>query len=75
MGLLGSEAIQEVTEIQVALEEENLETIIRFKFSKYAKEHFHHGVSDSFSKDRLSEPILKKEEEVDKLVILILLSK
>ena len=67
LGLDGMEEVNQITEIELALEEERDKTLSAFLFQKFAK-NFRSGASANFTKDRLQSALLPKKHSVDELV-------
>ncbi len=69
LGLAGLDGINEVVEIEMAMDWETDETIASFKFQKFAKNHFQGGINHEFSMDPIQTPLLLKKHDVDRPVM------
>ena len=63
----GLEEINQITEIEIALEEERDYTMQSFLFNKYAK-NFQGGATANFTRELLPCALLPKKYEVDEMV-------
>ena len=67
MGPAG-EQLNEVQEVELQWEEEREETLVQFKMSKFAKNHFSGGATLAHSTDMIRTPLLAKQKDIDKMV-------